>query len=110
MESFYRATIKDSGEILEGDSFKLIYRFGMRHAKDLVRDDGYPVTVIELEHVTYSDYEYINGYGYPQRDIVDRQHIAYIAVSERGYTIDNGIGILDVDRVGWKSVQTGKEV
>lgn len=110
MESFYRAIIKDAGEILESDSFKVVYRFGMRHAKDLVRDDGYPVTVIELEQVTYSDYEYINSYGYPQRDIVDHRHIAYVAVSERGYTIDGRSGVFDVDRVGWKSVQTGKEV
>lgn len=110
MDKFYRAVIKDSGEILEGDSFKVIYRYAMRHAKDLVRDEGYPVTVIRLEQVTYSDEVYINHYGYPQSDIVDYRHIAYVAVSERGYTIDAGKVVLDVDRIGWKSVQTGKEV
>ena len=110
MESFYRAIIKDAGEILESDSFKTIYRYGIRHAKDLVRDEDYSVTVIELEQATYSDYEYINRYGYSQRDIVDRRHIAYVAVSERGYTIDCHSGTFDVDRGAWKSIQTGKGV
>ena len=37
--------------------------------------------------------------------------ICYIAISRSGYTIDMlGGRVFDIDRAGWKSVQTGKEV
>lgn len=37
--------------------------------------------------------------------------ICYVAVSKTGYTIDMMDGrVFDIDRVGWKSVQSGKEV
>ena len=101
MDRCYRAIIRDTGEILECDSFKSIYRHGLMHGKDYLRfeaGEDQLSTVIELERVTYCDYEYINRYGYPQRDIVDREHIAYIAISEVGYTIDYRNGSFDVDR------------
>lgn len=116
MDTFYRAVIKATGEILESDDFKTVYHRALTCGKDYFHykfyhcpEDCYSHVII-LERVTYSDEEYINGYGYPQRDIVDRDIIAYMAISRTGYTIDNLDSVLDVDRTGWKSVQSGKEV
>ena len=113
IHSVYRALIPDTGEILECITFKDVYRFALRHGKDYLKYDSCNAicTVIDLEKAWYSDYEYINKYGYPQRDIVDREHIAYLAITETGYTVETAAGCtLDVDRSAWKSVQSKKEV
>ena len=109
MEMVYRGLIAETGEILESEVFKNVYRCSLQNAKCAV-DADMPCVVIELECAWYSDYCYVNRFGYLQRDIVNREHIAYIAVSDRGYTIDYLDGSLDVDRIGWKSVEKELEV
>lgn len=111
MEKSYRAIIEGTGEILECETFKNVYRFAMRHAKDYLDAYGViPVVLIDFEEVWYSDYTFINKFGYPQHDIVQRDHIAYVAISDNGYTIDYDGMVLDVDRDGRKSVQRRMEV
>lgn len=104
MEMVFRAKIPATGEILESDVFKNVYRCSMQTAKDAIDSDT-PVVVVELEKAWYSDYQYVNQFGYLHRDIVRCEHIAYLAISERGYTIDCASGVFDIDRTGWKSVQ-----
>ena len=103
METAYRAIIKEMGEILECDNFKDVYRFGLRHGKDYIRDhfwsDCFSI-VIEFDKVVYSDYEYINKYGYPQHDIIQQDVVAYLAISRTGYTIDYADRDYDVIRPG----------
>lgn len=103
MEMVYRGLIAATREILESDVFKDVYRCSLNTAKQSISDDMRCI-IIELERAWYSDYSYINRFGFLQRDIIKREHVAYIAVSERGYTIDYDAGSLDVDRIGWKSV------
>ena len=96
----YRALIHATGEILECSSMKAVYRFAMRHVKDELRSNpDLLCCTVEFERGYYSDYEYLNSCGYMQRDFVDREHIAFVAVSETGYTVDCVTsGILDVKR------------
>ena len=108
MEKSYRALIREIGEILECETFKAVYYFAMRDAKDYLDSyDDVPVVLIEFDVVWYSDYTFINKYGYPQHDVVQRDHIAYVAISDNGYTIDYDGIVMDVDRNGRKSVQRG---
>ena len=111
MATVYRALIRETGEILEHDDFKSVYRFALRLAKDELRYPGRgPVILVEFETATYSSYYRLNKYGYPQQDLLSREHIAYLAVSESGYTIDYQDSTLDVDRECWKSKQIREEV
>ena len=109
MEMVFRALIEETGEIIECDVFKTLYHASLSTAK-LEVSDSVPCVLIRLERAFYSDYSYINKYGYEERDIIEREHIAYVAVSETGYTVDYSGNYLDVDRNAWKSVQRGVEV
>lgn len=74
----YRAVSDCSGEIWEADNFRLVYRCGLSHAKDYAKDSGY--ANVRFEKVRYSDYEYLNEFGYMQRDIVERIGICSVVV------------------------------
>ena len=107
----YRAIIRDVGVILESDSFSIIYRAAMREARGYLHDaDCTATALVEFEMADYSDYEYMNEYGYMQRDMLHDNHIGFLAVSRTGYTLDYKGQIYDYDREKWKSVQSGKEV
>ena len=100
MTKVYRALIRDTGEILESDDFRSVYRAALSTAKSYVDDDRLTV-LFELESAWYSDIVYINSYGYPQSDIVTRDHIAYICVSGTGVTVDvAGGSVLEYERSG----------
>ena len=100
MNKVYRAIIRATGEILECDvmpgAFKRLYGFALRHGKDAVSADC-SVVLIELEEATYSDDEYINSYGYLQRDMVDRKHIAFMVFTKSGYAVDSIYGCFELD-------------
>ena len=99
---FYRALIYSTGEILESDSFSTVYRAAMRHAKEYVRESDCVVTaVVKFERAEESDYEYLNEYGYMQRDIINREHIAVLLVSRTVYTIVYNGRMYDQDREHW---------
>ena len=101
MYTMFQAICRVTGEIFESDSFKPVYRAALTRAKDYLRDhakDGQNVVVIEFNKVTYSDCKYMNDYGYWQNPVIDREYVAWLAVSANGYTIDAGGIILDVDR------------
>lgn len=95
--TMYRASNRETGEILECSTMKALYRFAMRNAKDTVRD-GEPVCFLHIEKVVYSDYEFLNSAGYMQREIVKRDDIAMVVVTRGGYTIENANGSYDIER------------
>ena len=109
MSIFYRALFRSTGEILECETLKAVYRFAMRNARTLIDDDK-PVITYELEKVVYSGDYFINQYGYLQQEIDSYDHIAWVAVSASGYTVECDSGIYDIDRPGWKSKQKEVEV
>lgn len=79
--SSYRAIITDTGEILESDSFKAVYRFALSHIKDwFTESEQYLSGHIVFDKVDYSDYERLNEYGYMQRDIVRKDSMFAIRV------------------------------
>ena len=95
----YRAIIRDVGIILESEVFSIIYRAAMREAKDYVRDPNCKGTaLVEFEMADYSDYEYMNQFGFMQRDMLHDNHLGMLAVSRTGYTIEYKGRIYDHDR------------
>ena len=96
--TMYRASNKETGEILECSTMKALYRFALRNAKDWVRV-GIPVVSLHIEKVVYSDYEFLNKCGYMQRKIVKRDDIAMVAVTRGGYTIEFNDAIYEIGRV-----------
>ena len=97
----YQALFNESGEILETDTFKQLFRFALRHSRgDLHYScSGDPSVILSRLCVTeYSDEEYINDYGYPQHELLNRQQLGYLAVSRTGYTVEYGRGIYEVTK------------
>ena len=106
----YGARIKECGEILEGAEFKAIYRAAIRSAKGEIYHPwlGQELDVVVIEFFKFTDTLtiHIEGSKYPMCGYVGEEHIAYVAVSRTGYTIDCPSGVFDIDRAGWKSKQS----
>lgn len=95
----YRALIRSNGTILESDSFKCVFRAAQNECRDCL-DDDHPVSSCEIELIVYSMIPYVNEFGFNQYDIISRDHIAFLAVSEHGYTVETNHSIYDCDRLG----------
>lgn len=97
----YQALFNESGEILETDSFKEMYHFALQHSRGELHYSrpGDPLVILSRLCVAeYSEDEYINDYGYPQRELLNRQQLGYLAVSRTGYTVEYGNGIYEIER------------
>ena len=99
----YGARIKETGEILEGTEFKIIYRAAVMSAKGEIYK---PWLGIDLDVVVIELFKFIDtitvpveGSNYPMCGYLGEEHIAYIAVSKTGMTIDCASGVFDIDRV-----------
>ena len=96
--SVMRAEIPFTGEIVETwgeDAFKRVYRRAVQNAKyELLNDSVMGVDSIEIEFISgfYAADEYLNDFGYLQRDFIKRQYIGCIRVSYGvgGYSIERG--------------------
>ena len=101
----YGARIKEVGEILEASDFKTIYYCAMHDAKAELYMGDLDCIVIEFFRFENASYAYYENSVFPNWLYDGEEHIAYVAVSRTGYTIDVHCGsVLDVDR------NTGKEV
>lgn len=87
MKKVYQALVKDTGDILESDTFKGLYRYALSHGRNYCFCYD-RILVMELVASYYSDVVYINQYGYHQCDLLARETIAYMAVSLTGLTVD----------------------
>lgn len=102
MNTAYRAVLDYSGEILEVSTgvldFKYLYRIALRHIRHDIYMGRANCLVIRFEFVRYSEDEHINRFGYLQHDIVERETIAYAAVSKTGVTIVYGGNIYEIEK------------
>ena len=96
----YRAIIRATGEILEDDDFKNVYRCALFTCKDFMfrYSDDIDAIVIEFEEVTYSDDVYMNKYGFVEHPIIDHRHIAFMAVGRIGYTVDYNDEVIEIEK------------
>ena len=102
----YGARIREVGEILEGNEFKTIYHCALYDAKAELYARDLDCVVIEFFRFEDISYCYNSNSDYPICNYIGEEHIAYIAVSRTGYTIDCPSGVFDIDRAGWKSKQS----
>ena len=88
--SFYRALLPFCGEILESDSFKSVYRRGIGRAKDWLNVAAPDLlgVVVRFERAVESDYQYVNSYGYVQRDIICQGEICTAFVTRFGHSLE----------------------
>ena len=95
----YRAYCRDTGEIWESDSFRNVYRCSMYSVKGYCHD-SHEIGLIRItkcsDIVDWRDEE-----GYLHSEAIDEEPVCYIAVSDRGYTIDYGSVIMTVDKDCW---------
>ena len=96
----YGARIKEVGEILEGSEFKTIYHCALYDAKAELYMRDLDCVVIEFFRFEDTSDSYYPGSKYPICSYVGEEHIAYVAVSRTGYTIDCPSGVFDIDRAG----------
>ena len=101
----YGARIKELGEILETNDFKTIYHAAMYDAESELYRSDLDCVVIEFFRFEDTSYCYYVNSEYPTCIYVGEEHIAYVAVSRTGYTIDCPSGVFDIDRSAWKSKQ-----
>ena len=101
----YGARIEEVGEILEGHDFKTVYYCAMYDAKAELHIRDLDCVVIEFFRFEDNSVCYYANSEYPTCIYVGEEHIAYVAVSRTGYTIDCPSGVFDIDRTGWKSKQ-----
>ena len=97
----YQALFNESGEILETNTFKQLFRYALRHSRGELHYSRLtdPLVILSRLCVTeYSDEEYINDYGYPQHELLNRQQLGYLAVSRSGYTVEYDNGIYEIER------------
>lgn len=93
----YQALLSN-GDILECDTFAALYRFALRHGKIDMHYGADRPFLARLCQVEYSDQEYLNQYGYMQRELLDRQVLAYLAVSNTGYTVVYDHSVYDIEK------------
>lgn len=106
----YGALIGETGEILECADFKTVYHAAVSSAKGELYAPwlGQELDVVVIEFFKFTDTRtiHIEGSKYPMCGYIGEEHIAYVAVSQTGMTIDCPSGVFDIDRAGWKSKQS----
>ena len=92
--------LMETGEILECDSFKGLFKFALSHAKGELyysAPDELLTYLCRLCIAEYTEETVLNRWGYQQHELLNRQEIGVLCVSRLGYVLEYN-RVLEVEK------------